>query len=589
MDNIGSDWIINKPLNLASNQEIVFADGVVIQAKEDCFHGKNDSLFTGKNLTNLTMQGEGNAVLRMRKKDYQDSTKYSRAEWRMGISLIDCKNVIIRNFTVTQTGGDGLYLGAGTDGYCKNVLVEDMNFDDNHRLGLAVISAEDLMIRRCKFNNTLGTGPDGGIDFEPNHPGQRLVNCVVEDSELAGNTKGGGIDIYTVKLNADSLPLSITFNRCNIKGNAAGMSSTIWRKPDHSVKGTVTFNDCHSDHNRISLRNATVDSAQYLFKNCIFDYSPVAGKTGWDNSPFTLVTDVNVDDAVIGGIAFDKSIAIVGEGVQPISGPSQGVLTFSNQITGTLSVKQNGKMTLFDLASYIKEQRKHWDVINALKPATVDLEALHAPDQDAIREKNDQFYLQGSFTFLQYAKQDEQITVKARTRKVYDRVTEVELQDPSGKMLQTVTLPLDGKVVPITFTAEQTGFYRVVRKSTFSQLVDVSSSQRGNGLLADNKIVFLKPQGRMYFQVPAGVRSFNLGITTDSTADVALLEPSGKEVERHNGVKNMQLFSGTRTNAFKSEIWSINVSKAIWLVTVHMYAPLVPIVSTNPGTMLMVD
>src|SRR5690606_15031183 len=30
VDNTGSDWIINKPLKLVSNQTIVFADGVVI-------------------------------------------------------------------------------------------------------------------------------------------------------------------------------------------------------------------------------------------------------------------------------------------------------------------------------------------------------------------------------------------------------------------------------------------------------------------------------------------------------------------------------------------------------------------------------
>src|SRR5690606_3990603 len=97
---------------------------------------------------------------------------------------------------VKETGGDGLYLGAGTNGYNENVLVEDMVFDSNYRLGMAVISAQNLTIRRSRFINTKGTPPNGGLDFEPNYLGQRLVNCVVEDSSFTGNISGAGIEFY---------------------------------------------------------------------------------------------------------------------------------------------------------------------------------------------------------------------------------------------------------------------------------------------------------------------------------------------------------------------------------------------------------
>jgi len=66
-----------------------------------------------------------------------------------------------------------------------------------------------------------------------------------------------------------------------------------------------------------------------------------------------------------------------------------------------------------------------------------------------------------------------------------------------------------------------------------------------------------------------------------------LLNPAGQEVDRQNGLNSMHLFSATRSDASKSEIWSIDVSQAVWAVMVNMYTPLTPVVSTNPDTLLL--
>jgi hypothetical protein len=593
VDNTGSDWIINKPLQMVSNQEIIFSDGVVIQAKKDCFHGNTDSLFSGVKLTNLTLRGEGKAVLRMHKADYQDPAKYSRAEWRMGISLLDCTNVAIRNFTVTQTGGDGLYLGASSSGTNKNIVVEDMNFDDNHRLGMAVISAENLRVRRCKFVNTLGTGPNGGIDFEPNHPGQRLVDCVMEDCVFANNVKGGGIDIYTVNLTGDSAPISITIKNSSIYGNSVGFASTTTRSATSPVQAIITLENCKFDHNNFNLRNALAGSAQYIFKNCTLDYSPKVGDDtpAWKNKPIVLVSDANFGEQAIGGITFDNTKIIADAATPPISLNFQGKTKLSDQIAGTLLVESNGQTKPFDLKAFVAQKQAQLAEINRQKPASVDLEKLRAPKTGAAREGNGEFYVRGKFTFLQYAQKGEAVTINVTTRKVYPTETKVDLVSPSGEKLETFVLPLTNKPFPITFTAEETGLYRVVREGSFSQRIDITSEQPGNGLLATTEadLQFLPIGGRLYFQVPAGVKNFVIGVATDSAADFALLDPSGKEVERQNNVGTIQLLSGNRADASQSEIWSLQVSNAVWAVYVNMYAPLLPIVSTNPATLLLVE
>ena len=587
VDNTGSDWIVDNTINLVSNQHIIFEDGVVIQAMKDKFHGRNDFLMVGRNVHDVILEGKGSAMLRMQKTDYDNLKLYTKSEWRHGIALYDSKNVTLQGFAVTKTGGDGLYLGATSKGYNDNILVENMNFDDNYRQGISVISAQNLTIRNCKLNNTGGTAPQAGIDFEPNNPGQRLVNCVLEDSELKGN-KGGGVDVYAVNLDGSSPPISISVNRCYISGNAVGLAATATRSTTNPLKGSVTFTDCKFDHDRISIRDSLVNTVQYLFKDCTLDFSK-SKSADWTSVPIVLTTDNRVENPSIGGVTFDNTTVINDNGEAPIGTQFQGKATLTDQIKGTLFVQTNGKKAPFDLAGFIQEKQAKMQKINSMQMATVDLSKLQAPPASTAPESKNTFYTRNEFTFLQYAKMGEAITINVTARKVYARETQVDLIDPSGKKVQTYTIPYDNKPFPITFTATETGLYRVVRTQVFSQRMNVTSANPGNGLLADKTLQFLPISGRLYFQVPAGVKKFTIGVSTDSTADVALLDASGKEVERHDKVSTTQLFTGNRADASKSEIWSISVTNAVWAVIVNMYAPLVPVVSTNPNTLLQLD
>jgi len=587
IDNTGSDWIINKPLKLVSNQEIVFEEGVVLQAKKGAFLGTNDSLLLGQNVENVSLIGKNGATLRMQRDDYANPQLYKKAEWRHGISFIDSKNIVLRGLTVKESGGDGLYLGASVSGYNKNVLVEDMVFDSNYRLGMAVISAEDLIIRRSQFNNTKGTAPNGGLDFEPNYPTQRLVNCVVEDSSFTGNLSGPGIELYFIQLNSTSLPVSLEIHRAQASGNALAVKSTVANKLGNAVKGDVKFFDSRFDHNRLLLYTPS-DAVQHTFTNCVFDYGQASQKikAAWDNVPIVLAADAQAKGVKLGNVTFENSTAILEKGGEPLRVGMQGEFSLADNIGGSLFVEHNNAKKAYDVGAFVKERQAYLESIRALKPATVELENVAVPAADVPRPGNDEFFLQGAFTFLQYAETGQQITINARVRKVYDREPQLELQDPEGKVIQTYKIPVTYTVFPIQFTATQTGFYRVVRKELMSQYVDISSAHRGSALLVDGKLNFLPKKGQLYFQVSAGVKEFKIGVTTDSAADVALLDANQKVVERQEHVNGLQIFSATRKDVSKSEIWSLRVESAVWLVTVTPYKPLVPLFSTNSRTLL---
>ncbi len=589
VDNMGTDWIVSKPIELASNQEIIFEENVVVQAKKGAFLGVNDCLLVGRNVQKSTLTGRKGATLRMQRADYANPALYKKAEWRHGISYIDSSDVIIRGLTVRETGGDGLYLGSGSrSGYNQNVLVEDMNFDANYRLGMAIISVENLLVRRSKFNNTRGTGPDGGLDFEPNYPGQRLVNCVVEDSEFENNFSAG-LDIHLVWMDKTSLPVSITIKNSRFKGNLQGILSTISKEVDKGVTGTIEVLNCQFDHNGITL-NSPARGPQHIIKNCTFDYvtdPPAAPRGGSPKSAFTLKGNVHSAEVVLGKVNFDNNQLRLKPEMTPIEVIFQNNMNLEDTFTGSLSVEQNGQKTSFAVAPFIAKQQEFLAMLNATKSAHVDINTLKVPEKDAPVPNGARFYTQGKFTFLQHAQEGQEITVNVRAKKVYDRLTEVELQDPQGKLIQKYTVPLDGSVLPVRFTATQTGLYRVVRSSTFSQQVDVSSSHRGNGFLIDGKMLTLPGNGRLYFEAPRGVKDIKIGVTTDSNADVAIVNSNGKVLHKLDQVNGFGLLQVNRADASKSEIWSLQVSNAVWLVTLAPYEPLMPIFSTNPGTLLL--
>lgn len=587
IDKESSSWIVGKTLRLVSNQKIVLSDGAVIEAKKGEFHGKNDALMGGGELENITIEGSGNGTgtLQMQRTDYNNPDLYAHSEWRHGISLRDCKNITLRNFNITATGGDGLYLGASHEGYNDNVLVEKMNFDNNYRQGISIISAQNFTVRDCWFTNTKGTPPEDGIDFEPNHAGQRLINCLVDKSTFINNA-GGGVGLYTVKMDKTTRPISITVNNCQFQGNQYGVGGTASRNPGNSVTGEMTFNNCHFDHDTILLQDTMASSVHFVVNNCTLDFRNLQSSSK-SQVPILLRTDPRSENVILGGVTFNNVTILADKKIQPFKAVLVSPTVITDTITGDIYLDIDNKKTKFDLASYLNNQRAAMKTLASLKPASINLKDLHALAKGGAREGNSQFFARRRFIFLQYAKKGQKVTVNVAVTNYDHKKTPILLLDPSGKTLQTVTPDLDDKPVPITFTAQETGFYQVKRALNFSQQVDVTSDAPGNGYLVNDDLSFLPVSGKLYFEVPAGVATFTIGAATPDGADVALLDSQGKEVQRQNNIQGIHLFTATRKDASQSQIWSLEVSNVVKGLVVDMYEPLVPVVSTNPHTLLL--
>jgi len=222
IDRQESAWV-TRPLAGVSDQEIVFQEGTALVALKGAFRAKGDCLLSFAQCENVTIRGakkdRGKSVrIRMRKADYQ-SDDYERSEWRHGLAFHSCRNVLVQDIGIEETGGDGIYLGAAPGkGPNAKVVIRRVDCNGNHRQGISVISAEDLLIEDCLLRNTRGTAPQAGVDFEPNSPDDRLIQCVVRNC-VAENNAGTGYQITPQQMNGRSRALSIYLIGCVSRGN----------------------------------------------------------------------------------------------------------------------------------------------------------------------------------------------------------------------------------------------------------------------------------------------------------------------------------------------------------------------------------
>ena len=161
------------------------------------------------------------------------------------------------------------------------------------------------------------------------------------------------------------------------------------------------------------------------------------------------------------------------------------------------------------------------------------------------------------------------------------------VKSPSGKEVMKKTRLSDEVTtwVDHSFTAEETGIYRVDYTPGINAL-EIRSDAPSGFLLKNGNIIFLKPAGRMYFTVPAGTEKIAFTISADPNVNVKLIDPSGKVRFEKKDIKAAELVSVNCGKTTQDQVWSIMLTHAVWVTTVNMHAPLVPIFSDNAALLL---
>lgn len=576
VDYQGKDWII-EPVTLVSDQEIVFEENVTVRAKKGAFKGKEDSLFTALGRKNIVLRGNGNVKMIMNKADYQNDRLYTPAEWRNCISLFSCENVKIQNLILVASGGDGIYLGhdwknAGIP-YCRNILIENVKVSEQHRQGISVISAENLMIRNCSFNDTRGTPPAAGIDFEPNMAGERLVNCILENCDFKNN-QGSGIEFFLNALNAESIPVSVTVKGCSIAGNSANIRFMQGRH--ENVRGEINFIDCKLLST--GRQNVSILGLGPRFRIGFADLEIDNARN--PSEAFSIASGFEP----MGKILFDN-ISITEQEGRPAIGVnlSQGTLPFRLNISG--DIRLNGKV--FDVEQFCRDYEK---LSGSLKNRQEDMEVekLAVPGEMAPLRKPAYFRIRSTFKFIQYCKAGKAlgIDIAARAAGRNGNAAAFKIYDPDGKLIRSLELA-PGKTLRLNDRAEKTGFYRI-ECDPRRNLAVITSKMPGQAIVPAGLLQLMNPAGDLYFEVPEGVEKFSLMVAGDPGEYVTatLLNPEGKAILRREHFDTPYLFNVTRKNKNSQEIWAVRFENASEDVAILPGDGLKPVFAVDPALLL---
>lgn len=239
-----SHWIITPITLTCSNQELQFESGVEVDAKKGSFLGVNDDLFTGKNLNNVTIEGNGD-TLKMNAADYE-KPPYTDPGNRAALKFWSCSYMLIDNLKMISAGGAGIAFGQGGNPTNAYDTVSNCYCNSDDRNGISVLTADHLTITNSRFETNGPMAPGAGIDIEPDAANRQLSNISVNHC-IFMNNKGGEIVLSLGSLISASPAVSISFDSDNCDDSVAGgfpdNAGIMVENIRPGTQGSVTFSN----------------------------------------------------------------------------------------------------------------------------------------------------------------------------------------------------------------------------------------------------------------------------------------------------------------------------------------------------------
>lgn len=599
LDRQESEWV-TMPLQGVSNQEIIVEDGVTLLAKRGEFHGQVDALIRISQCENVILRGEKGyqgSVLRMWKCDYQNEP-YSKSEWRHAVSILSSKNVLIQDLTIEKSGGDGIYLGVSKRGVTNtNVTIRRVDCNENHRQGISVISARNLLIEDTLMRNTSGTAPQAGIDFEPNAKSEELTNCVMRNCLCEGNASCG-YAFYLPNMDKSSHPLSITLENCVSKNN--GTTGLYWTlgasrdggpmpEPAHgtfTVKNFITIGDRHG---WIFLRNNLQDSVKVTFDGVkIQKYDPEAQKDETiptvksGQSPIVIRADQGCTRAV-GSVSFSDVTILPGFDVKPfhfmnMSEEGWGMADVMGKIT---TVNGDSRKELVLTQEWLQE---NYPIRNTRRLPTVPISVEKLiPLVEKVAENGENAEVAEKLPFMPVRHRARWFLV---VREVGEVTTSVKMapvngtpdstpanfrvSTQNGETICETQVPIvteyqdkNGKtrtkpgVAEIAFSAEKPGVY-VLEAKMDNHAVAIERCTVPVAVDA-TKINWLRGAGDLYFYVPSGTKEIGLCVRGFGLepAHVEVWSPNGEKVVDKDMISETEFFYPDSAMCVTGGVWKI--------------------------------
>ncbi|MGD9495546.1 MAG: right-handed parallel beta-helix repeat-containing protein [Armatimonadota bacterium] len=572
VENMGTPWIVT-PITLRSNQEIIFEEGVEVLAKRGEFQPIGAALFRGSMIENLILRGYG-ATFRMWRDDYANPELYRHGEWRHCLNLSGCSNVQVLGLTLTESGGDGIYLGSGTDRLpCRNIVIKDVTCDANYRQGISVICAQDLLIEDCVLSNTAGAPPEAGIDFEPNDPRERLVNVVMRNCLTTGNRTSGYV-VAVPQLDATSEPLSMRFENCRSVNDGHNPASvTLGATLAGAVDGTIEFVGCSFEGGRNAglqickpAERGRVRVADCQILDCATSRTTLA--------PIMLASRAG-GDAPVGGVQFDAVLVRDSVDRPPLGYNDQSGGLPLRDVTGAIIVEREGRRTTYELTPELLAQ---WAPVQAMADIPrLSIEGMtFAPLAEepplAALGPSPWPLVRGTGSYVLYAEEGDEVgfTVSFQQLGRYlGTDMPITIIGPAGDEVHTTKVPFKADT-PVQFTAPATGLYRFTLSAGGNRSQIMAPSHPMALVIGERPVGLSCAGGTFAFCVPPGATQFGVRVAGQGTGEAiraALINPAGEVVEEVDNQFQTHQFEVRFDPPSAGEVWAIRLagpSQMVW-------------------------
>ncbi len=445
--------------------------------------------------------------------------------------------------------------------------IKDVVCDGNNRQGISVISARNLLIEDTVLKNTAGTAPQAGIDFEPNHANEEIVNCVMRNC-VSENNAGVAYALYLRPLDGSSTPISLRIENCVSRGSNR-LSASITTSnggPNGPAQGLIEFIDCRFEDigaAGISVRDVPAKACRLRFENCTI--ADAAGKPK-RSAPITF--EARKDSVLdVGGAAFVNCVL-----EEPIDRP---LMTFADAtgelkplgITGDLKVIRGGKTQTIALTEGFLDEL--FPVRTVKRIPRYDLsKARFVPALTAARlssKKSQSAFQRGRGEYLVHANQGDEVELRVNYRQVghYDGVElEIPVTNGLGRLVATLNAPFQ-RETRCSFIAPETGVFKLVCDAGRNRAQMDSSTHRLCLIGAGRPIPFIHATGDFYFWVPGDVAEFGVKVSGwgDERVNAAVFDPAGRQAWSRENIGAAEVFVGRPNKAGAGEIWRLRLDK----------------------------
>lgn len=263
---------------LKSGGDLLIEDGSYMVEAKQYQIASNTNLYFSKNakIKLLPHNSDTYSILQMKDVDNVeifnpviDGSKSTNTmtvgEWGHGIDILNSTNIKIHNPVVTNTFGDGIYLGhnywGSTTKITDTVLITNPLVDGARRNGISVCGGRNLTITNPVIKNIRGTNPMAAIDIEPE--GMTGVAPMLENLVITNLTAincATALELLLDNLKDRNLTTDIQVN--GIKAIQCDGALTI-RKLNGQLSGTVNISNLQS----IKSKNGVIFMSGYNAEN----------------------------------------------------------------------------------------------------------------------------------------------------------------------------------------------------------------------------------------------------------------------------------------------------------------------------------